>query len=221
MSTENTDIQNPKVLNQELLARILDEGEGEVKAASAAGTNMIRRKIREDGFLRNILPPETVTNQDLDRVESHDKPVIIEDMEPDSPGAVSIPFGGAADATFFYGNKFTVVFNPITTREFQKDINELRTYRMDLRQVITDNALKDVQTTEDGEFISMVDEIVGTANAIDFYGDTATNLGAAGVAQGEKAPVFCKKPGAYINVRQPSFIFQITEVVSRRHFGCN
>jgi hypothetical protein len=42
------------------------------------------------------------------------------------------------------------VFHPVTTPEFTKDINELRTYRMDLRQVITDNSLKDIQTEEDG-----------------------------------------------------------------------
>jgi hypothetical protein len=88
-------------------------------------------------------------------------------MEPASRGAKSIPFGDAADTEFYYGNKYICVFNPITTPEFTKDINELRTYRMDLRQVITDNALKDVQTEEDGKFIAMADKIVGTENTAD------------------------------------------------------
>lgn len=51
-------------------------------------------------------------------------------------------------------------------REFTKDINELRTYRMDLRQVITDNMLKDIQTEEDGKFIAVCDEIVGPNNGV-------------------------------------------------------
>ena len=176
-TTSTETLQDSRVKNAELVTRIIEEGDGEIKQAAAAGTNMIRRRIREDGFLRNILPPEIVTNADLDRVVNSDKPVIIEDMEPLSPGAVSIPFGGSADSVFFYGNKFTVQFNPVTTREYVKDINELRTYRMDLRQVITDNALKDVQAREDGDFITLVDSVVG-ANPANWGGITGT--GAAG-----------------------------------------
>jgi len=164
--SENAEVKSVKVMNEELLARILEEGEGSVKSASAAGTNMIRRRIREDGFLRNIIPPETVTDTDLDRVVEHDRPVIIEDMEPSSPGAVSIPFGASTDSQTYYGNKYTVVFNPITTKEYTKDVNELRTYRMDLRQVITDNSLKDMQTEEDGQYISICDQIVGPSNGV-------------------------------------------------------
>lgn len=166
-------VENTQVLNKMLLDRITASAEGEVKEASAAGTNMIRRRIREEGFTRRILPPQTVTNEDLDRVLEHDRPVIIEDMEPLSKGAKSIPFGDSADTQFYYGNKYAVVFNPITTPEWTKDINELRTYRMDLRQVITDNSLKDVQTEEDGKFIAMVDTIVGPT----------AGVGASGVQQ--------------------------------------
>jgi hypothetical protein len=166
-------LENPQVLNKALMDQIVAASDGEVKSASAAGTNMIRRRIREEGFTRRIIPPQTVTNDDLDRVLEHDRPVIIEDMEPLSPGAKSIPFGDSADTQFYYGNKYACVFNPITTPEWTKDINELRTYRMDLRQVITDNSLKDMQTEEDGKFIAMVDEIVGST----------AGVGAAGVQQ--------------------------------------
>ena len=166
-------LENPQVLNKALMDHITASSDGEVKSASTAGTNMIRRRIREEGFTRRIIPPQTVTNDDLDRVLEHDRPVIIEDMEPLSRGAKSIPFGDAADTQFYYGNKYACVFNPITTPEWTKDINELRTYRMDLRQVITDNSLKDIQTEEDGKFIAMVDEIVGATNGV----------GAAGVQQ--------------------------------------
>jgi hypothetical protein len=177
MSETNTTngLQDCRTSNAELIAKILEEDQGEVKSAATAGTNMIRRRIREDGFLRNIIPPEIVTNADLDRVVNSDKPVIIEDMEPLSPGAVSLPFGAVSDSTFFYGNKFTVQFNPVVTREYVKDINELRTYRMDLRQVITDNALKDVQAREDGDFISLIDVVVGT-NPANWGGVTSTGV---------------------------------------------
>ena len=166
-------VENIQELNQKLLAQIVESQDGEVKQASAAGSNMIRRKIREEGFLRRIIPEQTATNDMLDRVLEHDRPVIIEDMEPLSRGAQSIPFGASAYAEAYYGNKFACVFNEVTTPEWTKDINELRTYKMDLRQVITDNSLKDVQTEEDGKFIAMVDTICGASNGV----------GAAGVQQ--------------------------------------
>lgn len=154
---------NIEVMNREILDAITDAEDGQIKNAASAASNMIRRRIREDGFSRNILPPKTVTNDSLDRVADHDRPVIIEDMEPGSKGAKSIPFGDSADTSFYYGNKFVCSFNVITTPEFTKDINELRTYRMDLRKVITDNALRDMQAEEDYQFINTVDAIVGAA----------------------------------------------------------
>lgn len=171
----NTTTQDPEVLdikanNKSLLDAISESQEGEIKSASTAGTNMIRRRIREEGFTRRILPPQTVTNDDLDRVLTHDRPVIIEDMEPLSKGAKTMPFGDTADTETYYGNKYQCVFNAITTPEFTKDINELRTYRMDLRQVITDNSLKDIQTEEDGKFIAMINTITGASNGVGLAG---------------------------------------------------
>ena len=152
---------NIDVLNKEIIDAISDADEGNIKSASTAGSNMIRRRIREDGFARNIIAPKTVTNDMLDRVPEHDRPVMIEDMEPDSKGAKSIPFGDSADTEFYYGTKYLCVFNVITTPEFTKDINELRTYKMDLRRVITDNALRDIQQEEDTRFIEVINTVCG------------------------------------------------------------
>ena len=175
MSTQNEipAVEDIQANNRKLIDQWTASEQGEVKSASAAGSQMIRRRIREEGFTRRIIPPATVTNDDLDRVVGHDRPVIIEDMEPLSKGAISLPFGDATDAQTYYGNKFICVFNKISTPEWTKDINELRTYRMDLRQVVTDNSLKDVQTNEDGGFLSGINSMVGAANG----------LGAGGVAQ--------------------------------------
>jgi hypothetical protein len=162
-------------LNREILDGLTNSHEGPQKEASAAASNMIRRRIREDGFARNIIPAKAVTNEQLDRERGHDRPVIIEDMEPESKGAKSIPFGDAADTEFYYGPKFVCVFNPITTPEFTKDINELRTYRMDIRKMITDNSLRDIQTEEDFQFIRNVNAVCGLFPA------TPTATGGTGV----------------------------------------
>ena len=177
---------NVQVLNREIIDAMTDADDGVIKSASTAGSNMIRRRIREDGFARNIIDPKTVTNDMLDRVPDHDRPVMIEDMEPDSKGAKSIPFGDSSDTEFYYGTKYLCVFNVITTPEFTKDINELRTYRMDLRRVITDNALRDIQTEEDTRFLEEINEVTGTfpaASSSDGIDVAGAAVGASGFQQ--------------------------------------
>lgn len=147
--------------NRLLIDAVNNAPQGTIKEAEDAASNFIRRRIREDGFFRQILQPKTVTNDMLHRERDHEKPVIIEDMEPDSKGAVSLPFGDSTDTEFFYGTKFVNVFNPISTPEFTKDINELRTYQIDLRKIITDNALRDIQTEEDFQGIRNVNITCG------------------------------------------------------------
>jgi hypothetical protein len=164
--SENLDvISDPKVFNQEFLNRVDEAGNGNLTKVAASASKMLRTQLREEGFMRKIIPPQMISNEDLDRVVEHDRPVRIEDMEPNSKGASTLPFNVSADAQFFFGRKFLIEFFVIKTPKFMKSIHELRTYNMDLREVITENALKDIQTEEDGNFINLIDELVGPANA--------------------------------------------------------
>jgi hypothetical protein len=140
----------------------LDEaGNGNLTKIAASASKMLRTQLREEGFLRKIIPVQPISNEDLDRVVEHDRPVRIEDMEPNSKGAATLPFNVSNDAQFFFGRKFLVEFFVIKTPKFIKSIHELRTYNMDLREVITENALKDIQTEEDAQFVNLCDFIVG------------------------------------------------------------
>lgn len=167
MSTENNiQVEAPEVLSKKLFDAINSAGDGHLKNASEAGTNMIRRRLRENGFSRLILPFRQVSDADLNYLPDTELPVIVEEMEPDSPGAKAIPFNDTADTAFYRGDKFVVYFCKITTPEFVKNVDELRTYKNDLRQVITDNSLKDIHTEEDSRTINEVDTIVGSAAGV-------------------------------------------------------
>lgn len=166
MATENDQIESPEVLSKKLLAAIDQAPEGHLKTASDASSQMIRRRIRENGFQRLIIPFKQVSDNDLTELPDTERPAIVEEMEPDSPGAKSISFNDSADTDFFRGDKFVVFFSKITTPEFTKNIDELRTYKYDLRGIVTDNALKDMHTEEDARFISTIDEIVGDPDGI-------------------------------------------------------
>ena len=147
--------------------RLLDMFQnGQEKRAQDAINDYTRIKVREDGFLRRILPPVQITNDELDRAADTDKPVKIIDKEPDSPAAVSVAFGTQPQGRYIQGPKYRVMFQRILTPKFYKDIEELRTYTMDIRQIISDNSIKDVLAEEDGKFIATIDDIIGGANVV-------------------------------------------------------
>ena len=133
---------------------------GMQKEAQDAVTDFIRMRMREEGFTRQIIPPVQVTDDDLDKQVDTDKPVIICEKEPDSPAAISVPFGTLPINRYIRGIRFRVMFQRIMSPRFVKDVNELRTYDQDIRQILSDNALKDMQAEEDGKFIATVDTIL-------------------------------------------------------------
>jgi hypothetical protein len=179
MNTNTTaDLESPEVFNRQLLEAIANANDGHLKNASEQSSRMVRRRIRENGFGRLILPFKPVTDADLNQLPDTELPVIIEEMEPSSPGAKAINFNDSADTAFYRGDKFVVYFCKIVTPEFTKNVDELRTYKMDLRGVVTDNALKDMHTEEDARFIKNIDAIVGAVGG----------TGQAGVAQNFQVP---------------------------------
>lgn len=151
--------------NPAWVASVENADDGLLKGASARGGDFIRYRLRENGFKRNIVPITTLgSDAKFDRQVDHDEPVIVEDMEAESMGAKAIPFNDSPDSTMYRGLRYEIKFCTITTPEFVKNIDELRTYRMDLRQVTTDNGLRDLETEEDARLISTCDRIVGPAS---------------------------------------------------------
>jgi len=158
----NIKVESDEVLSQRLLSAIKESPDGHQKNASEASTAMIRRRLRENGFTRLILPFQQISDSDLTYLPESELPAIVEEMEPDSPGAKAIPFNDTPDTAFYRGDKFAVYFCKIVTPEFTKNVDELRTYKNDLRQVVTDNSLKDIQTEEDSRTITEVNRVVGS-----------------------------------------------------------
>jgi hypothetical protein len=135
------------------------------KQAVDAVNDFTRTKMREDGFYRRIMPPLTITNDELDRQVDTDKPVKVVDKEPDSPAAVSIPFATLPVNFYIRGPRYRVMFDRIVSPRAVKDVDELRTYVMDIRQVLSDNMIKDMLAEEDGKFMAAINAVLPTAGA--------------------------------------------------------
>lgn len=126
------------------------------KRAIDAVNDFTRLKMREDGFFRRIVPPLQIGNDELDRAVDTDLPQKIVDKEPDSPAAISIPFANLPINVYIKGPRYRVLFDRIVTPRFTKDIDQLRTWVMDIRQVLSDNAIKDMLAEEDSKFLTGV-----------------------------------------------------------------
>jgi hypothetical protein len=130
MSTENTqntddlNLEQYETQNRQLIDAIIEAEDGVCKNASTAASVMIRRRIRENGFTRKIIPPKQIGNEDLTRLQDSELPAIVEDMEGDQATAKSISFNDTPDTEFYRGERFTVVFNKIF-RKFQNPLQRM------------------------------------------------------------------------------------------------
>ncbi|MHC4176701.1 MAG: hypothetical protein ACYSWU_04300, partial [Planctomycetota bacterium] len=154
------------------------------KEAIDAINDFTRTKMREDGFLRRIMPPLQITNEELDRQVTTDKPVKVVDKEPDSPAAISVPFATLPMNLYIRGPRYLVMMDRILTPRFTKDVDELRTWIMDIRQVLSDNAIKDMLAEEDGKFITAVNTaLVGAGSTVPTSGTVQYEQIAGGITR--------------------------------------
>lgn len=149
-----TQTDSSAMLNQTIFDQL--NTPGMEKTAIDAINDFTRTKMREDGFYRRIIPPLQISNDELDRQVDTDKPVKVVDKEPDSPAAIAIPFATLPTNIYIRGPRYRVMFDRIVTSRFTKDVDELRTWVMDIRQVLSDNAIKDMLAEEDSKFLSAV-----------------------------------------------------------------
>jgi hypothetical protein len=158
MSNYTTETINTQFINQSFLDKI---DQGMTKEAGAAMSAFVRQKLREDGFTRKILTPVSITASELDRQLTEEPQVIVE-KEPDSVAA-NLPFLSRAEIRYFTGSRYAVTFQKISSAEFKKSKFELATYRTDIRTVLQENSIKDIQAQEDQNFYNNV-LAVATAN---------------------------------------------------------
>lgn len=133
--------------------------EGRVKEAQAEGSAFIRQKLRQASFAREILPPQLLSDDEIDRDENTDLPKKIVEIEPDSV-ATFVPFKGTGRRTWFSGPRYSVYFGKTESQRFIKSKFELMTYQNDIRKILSDNSVKDMADQEDERFIQTLDEII-------------------------------------------------------------
>jgi len=134
---------------------------GQVKEAQDMVTDFTRIRIRESSVFEKVLPGVKLADDELTPQLGTDKNVKLVEREPASPAAITIPLGTQPIQYYFRGDRYPVFFDRIVTPKFTKDVSELRTYGMDIRQVISDNAILDMDFEFDRKMIAAAQTIVG------------------------------------------------------------
>lgn len=182
---------------------------GQVKEAQDMVTDFTRVKIRESSYFEKALPSVKIGNDELTPQLATDKNVKLVEREPSSPAAITVPLGSQPIQYYFYGDRYPVYFDRILTPKFQKDVSELRTYGMDIRQVLADNAILDMDFELDYKMTLAIDTIIGAQGSTVTETATIQNLkivDAAGVTRSSLANMFKVLPSTFAHLETATVI---------------
>jgi hypothetical protein len=129
--------------------------EGRIKEAADASSAFIREKLRQEAAVREVMVPEGITEEEIDRDENTDQPKKIIDKEPDSV-ATFVQFQGTGRRTWFRGKRYAIYFGKVESQRFTKSKFELMTYTSDIRKILSDNSVKDMADQEDKKFYELI-----------------------------------------------------------------
>lgn len=152
----DTSAVSPSFISRQFIEKI---EAGFVKEAATSATSFIRDVLREEGFTRKIFTPIQISDDQLDKDEDTDKPKKVIEKEPES-SAVYVSFRGLPESKYFTGKRFAVFFAKIQSQKFTKSIFELKSYDNDIRKILSDNSVRDIQAAEDGKWIDTVNTVV-------------------------------------------------------------
>lgn len=150
---------NEAEINAAIKQEVLNAPVGSTcKFASESGTSYIRMRVYEEGFARKILPVQNITNNDLLPMVAGENLGVLVEIEPTQSLATSVPFDVAMPTEYYWGDRAVVTLFDIKTNRLQHNIKRLATYKMDLRKIKMDNALKAITKQEDWELIHLADQ---------------------------------------------------------------
>lgn len=159
-----------KLINDKFMEKIAS---GNLDKAAEVATDYTRLTLREEGLLRKILPPQTITSAELDKQIDTDEPVKIVEKEVVQPLSMSVGFATLPKNQIMKGDRYRVDFARILSPSYFQDVRRLEQYDYDIRNVFKENAVKDHMTAEDVPFFNTVNAIVTPSAATQTGGSWA------------------------------------------------
>ena len=137
---------------------------GEIKQAQEATTSYTRTGIFEASFISNILPKETVTDDQL--MDTTDESVaMLYEKQPQSGPAKWVPFGTMPNGKYITSSKYVIPAAELQTEEYKKNINELRTTKMPIQSFLSDDMIRRGVEMTDHKWVGTCNQILDDSDA--------------------------------------------------------
>ena len=160
--------------NERLIEHLLDDS---LRKEAISQINDYTRTINREGdaIPDAVIPLQAVTKADLDPVVETDNPSIIIEKQPGVPAAVTMPFLTWPHVDFYLlPDRYRVTFGRVSSARAYKDVIQLMTYRMDLREVISDIMRKEINMLRSRVFLGAVNAaMVGADQPVPWNGNVA------------------------------------------------
>ena len=134
------------------------------ETASSVGF-FTRDRLRQECVLDRVMPPQFVTQNDLERNTNDDYPLIRVEKELDTT-AFSLGFRGSAEGDWFDGQKYEIYFGQIRTQEHNKTQEELMTMRAPVVDYFNRNGVFDIGAKADVTFKAGLDAAAAASSNV-------------------------------------------------------
>lgn len=152
--------QDVRAMSEEIWDNINSSHTEHHKEAAASLSEFTRERVRESSYRDSIITPQDLTDEEIVSQLHTDDPVVHISFEPDSPGAMQVDVADAPDDVYIFGKKYPVTIQQYNTARVNKQLYQLRSYKYDLRQVISDNMTKDLIARRDYVLMNAVSKIL-------------------------------------------------------------
>lgn len=216
-----TSMLEEQARGQALLEKFASNDPQLIKEGADEVDDWTRLLMREEGILRRgAFPPIPIQNSDLDRSMNHHLPVKVVDKEPWSPPAVSVPILNQPTRFHIRGNRYEVPFFRVYSGRASVDVAELRTYRIDLRQVISDNMAKDILKEEDDRFFKLIKQLLKAKNtSLAFAGQAMWQGIKGGITRDGLFAMLEVMPSAYSKLEVATLVVNTVTAKKVKRFG--
>ncbi len=142
---------------------ILTSGdEGMLKRAADLQQTYTRLRLREVSWFDKVIPPTKIDRASLNRWPGFNQGVYIQEMEMDTPVGTTVPYNVNGDAAFFVqSHMYPCQPEMLQSPRMIKDTRELALLKMDLRQILMDQLVKDLCGMTDYRTMRVVNFILG------------------------------------------------------------
>lgn len=135
---------------------------GQTKQAAQTLQTVTQNRLRERGTMRKLFTLLPIQNDDLSIRRRDDHLYYVADIQPNAPAARSVAFDTQPEEYTIGGDRYEIPFCQVQSVKANKNVQLLRTYRYDLREVISDIMAMDMEYEEDSAwYAAFVDILLG------------------------------------------------------------